>query len=153
MVGELGLSRFSKNHSISKKTLNKDEFYIVFKNSFKVFEVSKINPEFLFKVFAKIDKNNDGLITFEEYLDWVKRFLAVLKYFGDEFWVSPDDDINSGVDTFLIKEKPVVQPTRQRYSYIKFNFSDFSFANQVRKRMFEVLTRFDKNRDQLFDEK
>lgn len=65
LVAELGLSRYSKNHGISKKTLNKDEFVILFRNSFKVFEVSRIRPEFLYRVFAKIDKNNDGLITFE----------------------------------------------------------------------------------------
>jgi len=43
-------------------------------------------------------------------LDWVKRFLAVLKYFGDEFWVSPDDDINSSFDNFLDKDKVVIAP-------------------------------------------
>lgn len=149
LVAELGLSRYSRNHNVTKKVLNKDEFVILFRNSFKAFEVARIKPEFLWKVFAKIDKNNDGLITFEEYLDWVKRFLAVLKYFGDEFWVYPDDDINSGFDNFLIKEKPVVEPVKpkEKFSYIKFNFSNYDFAMQVRKRMYDSLTPFDRNRD------
>lgn len=64
LVAELGLSRYSKNHGVTKKTLNKDEFVILFRNSFKVFEVARIRPEFLWRVFAKIDKNNDGLISF-----------------------------------------------------------------------------------------
>jgi len=155
LVAQLGLSRYSRNHNITKKVLDKDEFVILFRNSFKVFEVSRIRPEFLWKVFAKIDKNNDGLITFDEYLDWVKRFLAVLKYFGEEFWVYPDDDMNSGLDNFLIKEKPVVEPIKpkEKFSYIKFNFSNYDFAIQVRKRMFECLTPFDKNRDKEFDER
>jgi Ca2+-binding EF-hand superfamily protein len=85
----------------------------------------------------------------------VKRFLAVLKYFGDEFWVYPDDDVNSGLDNFLIKEKPVVEQVKakERYSYIKFQFSNYDFAIEVRKRMLQALTPFDKNRDNLFDEK
>lgn len=114
LVAELGLSRYSRYHNISKKVLNKDEFVILFRNSFKTFEVARIRADFLWKVFGKIDKNNDGLISFDEYLDWVKRFLSVLKYFGDEFWVTPDDDINSGFDYFLIKEKPVVEQVKPK---------------------------------------
>lgn len=78
-----------------------------------------------------------------------------MKYFGDEFWVYPDDDINSGLDNFLIKDKPVVEPVKpkEKYSYIKFNFSNYDFAIQVRKRMFDALSQFDKNRDKQFDER
>ena len=65
LTAELGLSKYSKNHGVTKKTLNKDEFVILFRNSFKVYEISRIRPEFLWRVFAKIDKNEDGLITFE----------------------------------------------------------------------------------------
>ncbi len=44
LVAELGLSRYSKNHDVAKKSLNKDEFVILFRNSFKVFEVIRIRP-------------------------------------------------------------------------------------------------------------
>jgi len=87
----MGLARYSRNNPISKKTLNRDEFILVLKNSYIFAKLDKFKKVILYKIFAKIDKNNDGLITFEEYLDWVKRFLAVLRYFGDEFYVSEDD--------------------------------------------------------------
>ena len=47
LVAELGLSRYSRNHNVTKKVLNKDEFVILFRNSFKAFEVSRIRAEFL----------------------------------------------------------------------------------------------------------
>ncbi len=65
LVAELGLSRYSSNHGVTTKTLNKDQFVVLFKNSFRAFDVSRIRADFLHKVFAKIDKNNDGLISFE----------------------------------------------------------------------------------------
>lgn len=71
--------------------MNRDEFILVLKNSYIFAKLDKFKKVILYKIFAKIDKNNDGLITFEEYLDWVKRFLAVLRYFGDEFYVPEDD--------------------------------------------------------------
>ena len=92
LIAELGLSRYSRNNSICKKTLNRDEFVIVLRNTFKFAKLDKFKVSILYKIFAKIDKNIDGLISFEEYLNWVKRFLAVLKYFGDEFYVLEDDN-------------------------------------------------------------
>lgn len=55
----------------------------------------------------------------------------------------------------MIKDKPVVEPIKpkEKFSYIKFSFSNYDFAIQVRKRMFEALSQFDKNRDKQFDER
>lgn len=39
--------------------------------------------ELLYKI---IDQNHDGVVSYEEYLDWIKRFIAVTKYYGDEFY-------------------------------------------------------------------
>jgi hypothetical protein len=41
-------------------------------------------------MFDRIDKDNDRMISFVEFLDWVHRFLAVPHYFGVEFWVNED---------------------------------------------------------------
>ena len=108
IIAELGLSRFAGNHSSTKKTLNKEEFALLLRNTFKFLNVYKIKDSLLFALFAKIDKNHDGLITFEEYLDWVRRFLAVLKYFGDEFWVDEDDYDKYGD---AIEKEVIIPPT------------------------------------------
>ena len=91
VIAELGLSRYCRNNQVGKKTINCEEFILIVINSFEFAKLSKFRASILCKIFAKIDKNCDGLITLDEYLDWVKRFLAVLKYFGDEFWVNEDD--------------------------------------------------------------
>ena len=83
LIAELGLSRYSRNRPCGKKSLNRDEFVILLINTFEFAKLLKFKKYILWKIFDKIDKNHDGLISFEEYLDWVKRFLAVLHYFGD----------------------------------------------------------------------
>ena len=65
LIAELGLSRYSRNNAITKKTLNKDQFIIVIRNSFAFSKLDKFKAAILYKIFAKIDKNNDGLITFD----------------------------------------------------------------------------------------
>ncbi len=42
LVGELGLSRFQKNHPSLKRTINKDEFAIILCNTFKFLSIMKV---------------------------------------------------------------------------------------------------------------
>jgi len=141
----MGLARYSRNNPISKKTLNRDEFILVLKNSYIFAKLDKFKQVILYKIFAKIDKNNDGLITFEEYLDWVKRFLAVVRYFGDEFYVSEDDYELDNSDPVEAEPVPMY--------HVKFVFSDYTFSKQVRARVYELLVPYDADRNQLFNEK
>jgi len=55
----------------------------LFKNTYHFLGIGRIKVSYLFLAFGTIDKNKDGIITYDEYLDWVRRFLSVLKYFGD----------------------------------------------------------------------
>ena len=91
LVCELGLSQYAKNNPHSNKTLNKEEFVRLLKNTFAFIRLENFKKSILYKIFEKIDTNNDGLISFEEYLLWVKNFLCVLRYFGDQYYVPEDD--------------------------------------------------------------
>ncbi len=95
-------------------------------------QVAKIRDSLLHLIFAKIDKNHDGLISYLEYLDWVRRFLAVSKYLGDEFYVPGDDLDLNGEDLFDIEKKPVTSVNAVKQIENRFNFSDTALAYTVR---------------------
>ena len=130
LIAQIGLSRFSANHPNTKKAINFEEFVLILENTFEFIKFRNYKRSILEKIFQKIDKNHDGLINYEEYLDWIKRFLAVLKYFGDEFYVA-DDDESEKSDPFDKQQGPSLAST----TLAKFNFSDYTFANQVRARV------------------
>jgi Ca2+-binding EF-hand superfamily protein len=89
VVGHL---RFASNRHFFRKTLTRDEFALLLKNSFSFLKLVQFKDSILFKMFERIDKDHNGLISYDEYLDWVKSFLAVPHYFGDEFYVEEDDE-------------------------------------------------------------
>jgi Ca2+-binding EF-hand superfamily protein len=142
-MAEMGLARYSRNNAINKKTLNRDEFILILKNSYIFAKLDKFKQVILYKIFGKIDKNNDGLITFEEYLNWVKLFLAVFRYFGDEFYATEDDYELDKSDPFEAESIP--------HNHVKFVFSDYTFSKQVRARVYELLVRYDADRNQQFN--
>ena len=47
LIAELGLSRYSRNNPVSKKTLNRDEFILVLKNSFNFAKLDKFKKTIL----------------------------------------------------------------------------------------------------------
>lgn len=91
------------------------------------------------KIFARIDKNHDGLISYEDYLDWVKRFLADPNYSGDEFFVEEDDEDIDSSDAF---DTLPINPNT------KFVFDDYTFAKQVRARVWELLIPYDGDKNE-----
>lgn len=76
VAARLGLRKFMKNHLESKTNLNRYEFARLLKESFRFLGLSRFKDSILFKIFEKIDKNHDGWISYEEYVDWIIKFLA-----------------------------------------------------------------------------
>lgn len=151
------MSRFQRNHNNAKKTLTAEEFIVLFRNTFKFANVGKIKKSILLLIFGLIDKNHDGLISLAEYLDWVKRFLAVDLNRGDEFYLKEDDDSIEGGDIFEHESALVILPDPQQKKVTtskvtKFVFSNYDLSDLVRKRVWELLIPFDTNKDLTFDE-
>lgn len=119
LIAEVGLSRFAVNRDPSKRTLTCDDFKLLLKNTFSFLKLDSFKDSILEKIFARIDKNHDGLISYEDYLDWVKRFLAVPHYYGDEFFVPEDDENQDPSNPFNF----VLPPSSNR-----FTFDDYTFA-------------------------
>ena len=142
-MGEIGLSRFGQNHSRSQRTLTGDEFLLLFRNTFKCLNIYEINPEFLLLIYKMLLAGR-SFITYDDFLQWIKDFLCALEcYYGSRFYFIEDDKSkDNGNDLFIVKK---AQPVVTKKVSIKFNFSNHDLAYQVRKRMFEVLSKYDKN--------
>lgn len=65
IIAELGLIRYAENHPSNQKALNQDEFIILLRNTFKFLNIIRVKTSLLMLIFAKIDTNHDGLITFD----------------------------------------------------------------------------------------
>lgn len=51
LIAELGLSRYSRNHSAGKRTLNRDEFIVLLINSFEFASLNHFKKSILYKIF------------------------------------------------------------------------------------------------------
>lgn len=106
-------------------------------------EVERVSDRLLWKFFEKIDTNKDGLISFGEYLAWVSDFLAVLAYFGLEYYIVEDDeDLAIGAD--MILSNMLLVKTKE-YIASDFHFSSLDLARRVRNRMLKLIEQYDSN--------
>lgn len=56
-------------------------------NSFPFADFAALKREAMDKLFGTIDLNKDGTITYEEYMLWVKNYLAVSDLYGDGYYI------------------------------------------------------------------
>ena len=151
-VGNLGISDFLSNHPPGKKTINRDEFVRLFRHSFYFLNVSRIQDELLWGHFAKIDTDNDGLITFDQYIEWLKSFLCPAAFNTDSYYFELDDAA-LGLGNGLITTEIVV-PKKDLSSLSKLtkvSFSDLTLAKDTRANLMKLLHRFDKNQNYIFE--
>lgn len=144
-VANLSISDFLSNHPPGKKTINRDEFVRLFRNSFYFLNVSRIQDELLWGFFAKIDTDNDGLISFDQYIEWVKSFL-VPHVFNTDVYYFELDDLALGLGNRLITDEIVPKKDLTGLSKLtKLSFSDLTLAKTTRANLLKLLHKFDKN--------
>lgn len=86
----------------------------------------------------------DGLISFNEYLEWVKNFLAASSYFGMQYYLEEDDSsLPIGADMILTDDQ-LALIKKQKY-VCEYKFSSLDLARRARKRTIELLEQFDVN--------
>jgi Ca2+-binding EF-hand superfamily protein len=142
-LGKLGLSRFGRQHP-NQRCLNRDEFIHVFKSSYSILNMDRVSSRLLMRFFDKIDTNKDGHISFKQYLNWIKKFLAVHSYFGLMYYVEEDDaDLPIGADMILTDDQLAL--IKKRKFLCPFKFSSLDLARRARKKTLELLELFDSN--------
>lgn len=121
-----------KNHLETKKMMSKLEFIRLLKETFRFLDLSRFKDEILCKIFEKIDKDHDGWITYDEYMDWIIKFLAAGTYKSGEFLAMIDD---MDFDSSLSYEKEVDHNPKRSCMV----FSDYSLAKIVRARVRQLI--------------
>lgn len=92
-----------------RRVLNRDQFVELFKSSFVFLSTSRIQDELLWRFFKRIDTDGDGLISFEQYIVWLKSFLCPALYRGDSYYFDLDDmGLELGSNMILDEFKPVI---------------------------------------------
>ena len=101
-------------------------------------------------IFSKVCHRKEGHITYEEYLRWVKFYLAVEANRGEEFYSQEDDESIAGGE-LLDKEKitdvlPDIRLNKVNNKAV-FYFSSYDLSKKVRQRVWDLLIPFDTNRN------
>lgn len=148
-VSSLGISSFLMSYPPGKRTIDRDEFVRLFRNTFYFLKVSRIRDELLWGFFDIIDTNKDGLITFNEYLEWVLNFLCPGTLLVDIYYFDLDDmALSAGLNMITAD---IVLEKKEIPVLTKYKFTDLTLAHSIRAHLMKLLERFDKNRNFIFE--
>lgn len=110
----------------------------------------RVTQNVLHAWFDFIDTNKDGRISFAEFLNWVKNFLAVLHYYG----AIPDiDNRRLGLGNRAIYSEYQMKFLTKTARVIPFHFSDLSLARRVRERTLELIEKNDEDKNKNLEDR
>lgn len=143
-LADLGLSKFSKQHP-SKRSLTKDEFVLVFIESYALLDSYRITNQLLYGFFEKIDTNHDGLISFSEYNEWIRSFLAITNYTFEEYYFELDDENLPQGNHAILGINQLLE--KYKTEEFEFNFSSLDLARRARANCLRLIEKYDVNKD------
>lgn len=68
---EIALQRFHLQQVLGKSSLTNQEFKLIFHEAYHFLKTLHTNEEVLNSIFAELDRNRDGLVTYKEFMTWV----------------------------------------------------------------------------------
>jgi hypothetical protein len=68
---EIALQRFHMQQVLGKSSLTNQEFKLIFHEAYRFLKTLNKNEEVLNNIFAELDRNRDGLVTYKEFMTWV----------------------------------------------------------------------------------
>lgn len=139
----MGLSKFSRQNP-NKRALNRDEFVIVFRESYNLLDSYRISTPLLWRFFDKIDTDHDGHISYLEFSDWIRNFLAALSISSDDFYFESDDEnLEKGINSISSQTKT----NQVKVESVVPTFSDLDLARRARLRCLQLIESFDTNKN------
>ena len=148
-VCNLGISFFLINYMPGKGFVERDEFTTLFRSSFPFLKVARVKEELMWGFFNQIDTDNDGWISFDEYLQWVKSFLCPVTFETDSFYFELDDMSLPSGNGLITGD--IEQPKKEVAKLTKYKFTSVELAKRTRNNLLTLLMRFDKNQNSLFE--
>jgi Ca2+-binding EF-hand superfamily protein len=68
---EIALQRFHFQQKLGKNSLTNQEFKLIFRQAYHFLKTLNKTDELLNIIFAELDSNHDGLVTYKEFMTWV----------------------------------------------------------------------------------
>jgi Ca2+-binding EF-hand superfamily protein len=70
-AGEIALQRFHFQQVLGKNSLSNQEFKLVFREAYHFLRTLNKTDQLLNVIFGELDTNNDGFITYKEFMTWI----------------------------------------------------------------------------------
>lgn len=75
-AGEIALQRFHYQQVLGKTSLSKTQLKLVFREAYKFLKTIDKEDDILDWVFAELDTDKDGFVTYQQYLTWIENVIS-----------------------------------------------------------------------------